>query len=142
MIGTPLDLKQNVVLERFQFNVQLFAFSRGVPEWIHQTLRTITSHLFSELTFGILNAMYSSYPCPPENGDGWDAVDTLFDAMAERNPDFRVVFRGEGFHSMRGDCDGVPKFPESYLPIVSSKGLVKFEHMADAEFRIRKLGFQ
>jgi len=77
------------------------------------------------------------------NDDGWGVVDALLDDLAERNPGFRVVFRGD-LHSFRYNIDGqhhsIRWLIESGLPIVSSKGLVKFEQVTNAENRFRKLG--
>jgi len=79
------------------------------------------------------------------SADGWKAVDASLNVLAGRNPTFGVVFKGNfngafvgafggAFGAIRrhieGDC----------LPIVSLKGLVKFELIPNAENRFQKLG--
>ena len=135
----PLDLERNVVLERFQFNVQLSCISL-VPKWIYRTLRTITSPLFKEFSFSVLCAMRMWWHFTVS--DGWDDVDMLFNVLSERNPDFRVVFRGNWPYYKGGGSGTIPGFLKSYLPLVSSKGLVKFEHVPDAENQFWKYGFR
>ena len=130
-----MDLERNVVLERFDLNIQLYSLSQ-VHKWVYQTLRTINSPLFNELTFSILPTMFPwdlSYPVGADSVDGWKAVDMLLNAIAERNPSFRIVFRGGASPQRRAfgkDHGAVRGFIESYLPLVSSKGLVKSEHVS------------
>ena len=73
--------------------------------------------------------------------DGWKAVDELLNILAERNPDFRVVFKGD-FDSfrcgIRGKHDTIRWLLETHLPLVSSKGLVKFEQVLHEENRFWK----
>jgi len=66
------------------------------------------------------------------NNNRWVGVDVLLNTMAERNPDFRVVFRG-CFYSFlfgieaQGRSTGMRAHIESYLPLGVSNGLVTFE---------------
>jgi len=53
----------------------------------------------------------------------------LLIALAKRNPDFRIVFRGHGDQS----------FITSYLPLVWSEGLMQF-HFPHEENVFEKLG--
>ena len=53
-------------------------------------LRTITSPVLNEF---VIRGTYGSVLRKPRTTTGWDAVDALLSVMAERNPDFRVVFR-------------------------------------------------
>jgi len=80
---------------------------------------------------------------PLLNDDGWGVLDVLLSALAERNPDFRVVFRGD-FDLFRcsigGELDKVGSLVKCHLPLVSSKGLVKFEQVPHVENRFRKSG--
>jgi len=70
-------------------------------------------------------------------------MDALLGVLAERGPDFRVVFR-EDFHSFRrgtrGEPDAVRRLIEGYLPLVCSKGLVKFEEASLTENRFWRSG--
>ena len=122
---TPLDLGRNVVLERFEFTIATTHLPY-VHGWICRSLRTITSPLFNEFVIWLLG---SGFPRSPMNGDGWGTVDASLIALAERNPDFRVVFRG----------DGDRWFIASYLPLVWAKGLIQF-HFPRGENRFQKLG--
>jgi len=73
--------------------------------------------------------------------DGWRAVDALLSNLGERNPKFRVVFKGDldSFRcGTRGEHDTIRWLIESHLPLVSSKGLVKFEQVRHVENRFRK----
>ena len=131
----PLDLKRSVVLERFEFIIELYNTSQ-VDEWAHQTLRTITSPLFNEL---VIRFVHTADPWGPpcSVSGGWGAVDVSLNVLAERNPDFRVVFRGD----FVGNCDVVRQHIESdYFPLASSKGFVTYEQVPNVEDRFRKLG--
>ena len=119
----PLDLGRNVVLERLEFTTATTYISL-VHGWIHRTLQTITSPLFNEFVIWLLG---SGVPWGPM--DGWNAVDALLIALAERNPGFRIVFRGNGDES----------FIAGYLPLVWARGLMQF-HFSSAENRFQKLG--
>jgi len=63
------------------------------------------------------------------------AVDASFDALVERNPGFSVVLRGDFSLCCCGigDDSTIRGFVESYLSLVSSKRLVKFEHVPHLE---------
>ena len=121
----PLDLGQNVVLERFEFTVATYDLSL-VHEWVYRTLQTIISPLFNEFVIWLLG---SGYSWTPTSDDGWKVVDALLIALAKRNPGFRIVFRGHGDES----------FITSYLPLVWAKGLMQF-YFSSAENRFQKLG--
>ena len=139
VIVIPLDLRQNVVLERFEFNVSLSILPR-MEEWIYWTLQSITSSLFKEFVIWVLT---EGYLWGPVNGDGWKAVDALLNTLAERNPNFRVVIKGcfySFLHGVRGGFEGVRSLVEGSLPLALSNGLVKFECVPRAENRFRKLG--
>ena len=60
-------------------------------------------------------------------------MESLFDALAERNPDFRVVLRGDPtlflYYGYWGSWGVARPFFESYLPVVLAKGLAKFEYV-------------
>jgi len=105
------------------------------------TLRTITSPAFNEFVIWLPD---EGIPWIPINSAGWKAVDMSLNILAERNPGFRVVIR-VAFPSFSYDawCTyvGVPPFVVNYLPLVSSKGLVKFEHIPHVENRFGKIVF-
>ena len=114
-----------MVLERFEFTINRGDISL-VDGWICGALRTITSPLFNEFVIWFLDGgvLWS-----PMNIDGWKAVDAMLDALAKRNPDFRVVLIGCG--------DG--SFIASYLPLVRSRGLLRFQSSRE-ENRFKKSG--
>jgi len=77
----------------------------------------------------------------PLSDAGWKAVDALLDALADRNPDFRVVVKGDFYsfnHGIRGEHDTIRWLIEGLLPLVSSKGLVKFKRVPHTENRFWK----
>ena len=117
------------MLEKFEFTLQLYSISQ-VHEWIHQTLRTITSPLFNEFVIWILHMTYRWDLLSAMNADGWNVLDASLGALAERNPDFRVVFRGDctlfrcGLSPVH---DRTHSFFEKFLPVVASKDFAKFE---------------
>ena len=86
------------------------------------------------------------------SADGWEAVDGLLYVLSKRNPDFRVVFKGDfrSFHySSNGEDpdidvqDGLnirSLIDRSYFPLVSSYGLVTYEQVPLEESRFWKLG--
>lgn len=76
------------------------------------------------------------------NVGGWGAVDELLNLLAERNPNFRVVFKGDFCRNVGGDpnIDEIRSIIEVLFPLVSSKGLVKFERVSHVENRFWKLG--
>jgi len=142
-IANSLDLRRCVVLERFEFNTMLSNLWQ-VGGWILRTLRTVTSAPFNEFVIWILDEEYPwslRYPLLSDNS--WGSVDVLLNELAEHNPDFRVVFRGD-FDSFRcsigGEHDEVGSLVKSHLPLVSSKCLVKFEQVRHVENRFRKSG--
>jgi len=68
---------------------------------------------------------------------GWKAVDALLDVLAGRNPDFRVVFRGD----FAGDYHAIRQHIEiDYLPLSSLGGFVEFEQVSNVENRLFKSG--
>jgi len=81
--------------------------------------------MFNELVIWLPDEVI---PWNPTKGDGWRAVDESLNVLAERNPDFRVVFRGCFYSFFNGELDGVRSFIMSYLPIFSLNHLVKFEY--------------
>ena len=123
-----------MVLERFQLNIQS-SYLPAALDWIDRTLRTITSPTFNEF---VIRGLYGWSPWSPKITDGWGAVDAALSVLAERNPDFRVVFRTvfsgapNNIQPVRGV---VRRFVAGHLPLVSSMGLVKFEHVGGVENR-------
>ena len=109
-VETPLDLKQNVVLERLELSAAITNFMVG-HGWIYQTLQSITSPVFNEFVIWVLGP---GYPAPPFGS--WKAVDTVLVSLAKRNPGFRVLFMGCGEWSVI----------TSQLPLAESKGLFTF----------------
>jgi len=69
--------------------------------------------------------------------DGWKAVDASLSVLAGRNPNFRVVFKGD-FGGEYGVIRHVVK--SDYVPLASSKGVVVFEQADDEEDRLLELG--
>jgi len=62
--------------------------------------------------------------------DRWGTVDALLVALSDRNPDFRIILRGNypsPFYGTWRTYNGVPSFVVNYFPFVSSKGVVRFE---------------
>ena len=84
----------------------------------------------------ILRIFYPWSQTYPFYDADWEAVDALLNVLAGRNSDLRVVFRGD-FDSFRygsrGEHYTVRWLMEARLPLVSSKGLVRFEQVPDAE---------
>ena len=128
------------MLERFEFNIPLWSLGH-IHEWVHQTLQTITSAKLNEFTVWVLHTSHPWGLQCPMNVDGWRAVDTSLNILAERNPNFRVVFRGDfdSFrHGVRAERDTLRWLMEEHLPLVSSKGLVKYEQVHHIENRFWK----
>jgi len=121
-----------MVLENFQFAIEPYGLLQ-VHEWVHQTLRTITSPVFNELVIWFLHMTHSWNLLNMMSVDGWKAVDASLNTLAGRNPDFRVVFRGD----FEGDYGVIHQSIESnYLPLASLKGFVKFEQVLNVEDRL------
>ena len=128
------------MLERFELTITLHRLP-PIHKWIYRMLRSITSPRFNEFVIWVTN---ESVPLDLARADGWKVMDTaLLSALAERNPDFRVVFR-VGFPSTYGGqlsaYPGTSLFVANYLPLTSAKGLVKIEHVPRVENRFVKLG--
>ena len=128
------------MLENFEFDTSLTDLSQTY-DWLYWTLRTIDSPVFNQFVIWLPNEGVLAWY--PTNTIGWGAVDAVLKFLAERNTFFRVVFRA-GFPSFlyhtRHTYSGVPSFIANYLPIVSSMGLVKFEHVPRVGNWSRKLG--
>jgi len=122
-IAIPLDLKRNVVLERFELGISSTDISL-VHGWLCGTLRTITLSTFNEFVISLSNGWI---PLHPENNARWGDIDVLFESLARRNSDFKVVFRKEFPYGTLPTYGGVPSFIANYLPLVSSKGLLRLE---------------
>jgi len=141
-IAIALDLQQNEALERFEVTVQLSSLCQ-IHQRLHQTLQTITSAPFKEFVVWILNTARPWSLRHPMSADGWGTMDASLNILGERNPKFRVVFKGD-FDSFRcgtrGEHDTIRWLIESHLPLVSSKGLVKFEQVRHAENRFWRSG--
>ena len=130
-----------MALKRFEFNAKLSELWQ-LPGWIHDTLRTITSTRFEEFVIWVLDEVaHMRSPHYPPSGVGWEGVDTLLNALTERNPDFRIMFKGD-FDSFRcgmeGEYSTARRLIEGRLPLLSSKGLVKFEPVRQVENRFWK----
>ena len=72
-----------------------------------------------------------------------DDTGLSLDALVGRNPDFRVVVRGEFPPFIYGpwaDYDGPHSFFENYMPAVASKSFVNYEYIPQVENRIWGLG--
>jgi len=137
-IAIPLDLSRNVALERLELNVSLTNLPL-VHEWVHRTLRTITSPTFCEFVICVLKGVYPSHQVSTH---GWMDAGLSLDTLAARNPDFRVVVRGEFPPFIYGpwsDYDGPGSFFESYMPVVSLKDFVNYEYVPHVEDRLRGL---
>ena len=77
------------------------------------------------------------------DGARWGTVDALLESLSYRNPDLRIVLRGDSPSSFYGTwCayDGVRSFVVDYFPLVSARHLVKFEHVPRVESRFGKFG--
>ena len=69
--------------------------------------------------------------------EGWKAVDASLNVLARRNPDFRVVFRGD----FAGGFDAIRQRVESdYLPLASQGGFLEFERVSNAKNRLLRSG--
>ena len=130
-IAIPLDLKRNVVLERFELGISSTDISL-IHGWLYGTLRTITSPTFNEFVISLSDGWV---PLHPENTAHWGAIDVLFESLARRNSDFKVVFKREFPPFPYGTLPTVPSFIANYLPLVLSKGLLKFENVPRVESR-------
>jgi len=137
----PLDLKQNVVLERFELDISA-AGAPPIRGWIYLTLRTINSPAFKEFTIWLPNKGIPWDQTPMDSARWW-GVDSWLLSLSKRNPDFRIVLRGDSPSSSYGtwyNHNGVLSFVVSYWPLVSSNGLVKFERVPHSENRFGKTG--
>jgi len=125
-----------VALERLEFTVSLTGIAM-VHRWVYLTLRTITSPVFNEFVIWLLD---TEIPWTRMSRRGWADVDVWLNSIAQRNPDFRVVFKGN-FSSFRdstlGNPDRVRTFITSFMPLVSSNHWAKFEYVSRAENRGR-----
>ena len=133
---------QCAVLERFELNLNLSSLWQ-IHGWIYETLQTITSTRFDVFTVWIPNVVYPWNLLGPLGHTGWEDVDALLSVLAELNPSFRVVVKGDfpSFHSGIGGKRGTVRWIlEGLLPLVSSKGLVKFVQVPRTENRFWKLG--
>ena len=114
-----------------------------VGPWLLRTLRTIPSTRFNELVIEVSDVWvpwFLKYPLSSD--DSWGGVDAFLNALAERSPDFRVVFRGDinSFRYREGQNYDADSIVKAHLPLFSSKGLVKFEQVPHVENRVWKLG--
>jgi len=133
---------QCAVLERVELSLT-FSSLGHIHRWIYDTLQTTTSTMFNEFAIWILNIEHPWSLQSPFSDAGWETLDALFNVLAERNHDFRVVVKGDlhSFHpGIRDLHDAVRLFIKGLLPLVSSKGLVKFVLVPHRENRFRKSG--
>lgn len=124
-----------MALERLELTIQLETLPLA-HEWVHRTLRTIASPAFSEFVIWVMKGVY---PWRSESSSlGWAAVESSLDALAECNPDFRVLLRGELplIHGTWCGSDGTHSFFQSYLPIIPPKSFVKYESVSNVENRV------
>jgi len=85
--------------------------------------------------------MNGVHPWRPVDTLGWAPVVSSLNALAKRNPNFRVVLRGE-FPLIYGtwcDRDGAHSFSRSHFPIIPPKSFVTYEYVPHVENRV--LGF-
>ena len=126
-----------MALERLEFTISLsgIATARNRVYW---TLRTITSPVFNEFVIWLLDA---KIPWTQMDHNDWRDMDAFLSySIAKRNPDFRVVFKGN-FTSFRdstwGNSDGVRSLITNLMPLVSSNRWAKFEYVSHVEIRGR-----
>ena len=123
------------MLEKLELNISLAGIAM-VHNWVHQTLWAINSPVFNEFVIWLLDA---KIPWTQMNRDGWRGVDALVYSMAKRNPEFRVVVKGD-FSSFRDSAssnpDSVRSFITSFMPLVSSNRWAKFEYAPYARGRL------
>jgi len=118
----------NVALERLELHIALSSLPRA-HEWVYWTLRSITSPAFNEFVIWVQGEQYDQ---TPRYINGWEGVGSSLGALADQNPDFRVVFRGNCPSFL---CDpwraygGARLFFEIYMPAVLSKGFAKFDYV-------------
>lgn len=123
-----LNLHRNVPLERLELHTDLPSLSHA-HQWVYWTLRGITSPVFNEFVIWVRGERCG---WGSVTTDSWKAVELALGALAERNPDFRVVFRGDCPSFRDGHwlpCHQARSFFDYYLPAVSSKGFAKFEYV-------------
>ena len=131
----PLDLSKNVMLERFKLIIDLTRLPIG-RGWVCRMLQTVTSPAFNEL---VIWSLYGWRLWDQQSTGSWEDLDALLSVLAERNPDFRVVFRAvppqspQSPHDIWHTCEEVRSLTTSCLPLASLMGLLKFEHAHDAE---------
>ena len=89
--------------------------------------------MFNEFVIWFLHMTHSWGLPYSMTAEGWKEVDASLNVLAERNPDFRVVFKGD-YDVIRGLIE------EDYLPVASSKGFVVFDRAPKVENRFLKLG--
>ena len=126
-----------MVLERLEFHTSLAGLAM-VHDLVYRMLRAITSPVFNEFVIRLLD---TGTPWTRMNRHGWAAVDGLLNSIAEQNPDFKVVFKGN-FSSSRGttlvNADWVRSFVTNFMPLVSAnRRWAKFEHVLHLENRGR-----
>ena len=125
-----------MVLQRFEFNVSFYDISL-VHRWIYQTLQTITSPVFNEFVFWMLD---TGSLMGQMDRNGWTAVNGLLVTIAQRNPNFRVVFKGSYWSFMDGllTDDGARAFLSEYL-LITLLSWVRFEFVVRKQNRFGKL---
>jgi len=120
------------VLEKFELIIDLARLPIG-RRWACRTLQTVTSPAFNEF---VIRSLHGWRPWDQQSTCGWEDLDASLSVLAERNPDFRVVFRAvppQSPHDIWHTCEEVRSLTASCLPLASSMGLLKFEHAHDAE---------
>ena len=127
-----------MTLERLELHIELASLPRA-NGWIYRTLRSITSSAFNEFVIWVQSGGYEQELADP---NGWKTVESSLGALAEHNPDFRVVFKADPPSFLYGNLhiyDRARSFFESYLSVVLSKGFAKFEYVPRVDNPCRKL---
>ena len=89
----------------------------------------------------MIDQMAANHVPPAPSGPSWAL--RMLNILAERNSDFRVVFRAcfySSLHDYRDDFKGVRSVIEGHLPLALLNGLVSFECLPRAENWFRELG--
>jgi hypothetical protein len=122
--GRALDLKDNSVLERFEFKASREKIS-AAPSWLYRTLWKINSPAFKEFVISISNCSNIVDLREAVNGGDWRSVDAYLCVLVRFQPGFRVVFR-VGFEGDEGVIRGSLREP---FPLASKKGFIKIERV-------------
>ena len=124
-----LNLVGSTALERVELHIELASLPRA-HEWVFWTLRSIVSSpAFNEFVIWVRSGDYEGRQV---DINGWKTVESSLCALAESNPDFRVVFKGDPpsfLYAPWGIYDRARLFFETHLPAVLSKGFARIEYV-------------